>query len=565
MKLDLSALDGAITFNHPSERVSQNERLVASLRKEAKRLVKRRMEGLALYCPLPAAIPFHASQAKWRVIDGSNRAGKTLVGAVCSSRAWLGCDPYDKFVKTNGRGLVIGLDGDHLAQMWAKCSLEGAFKIIKDEHTGLWRAVRPDPNNHRVLDPYDAAYKEKWKDAPPLIPPRMILGRIAWEDRAKGIPRLVRFKNGWTVLFRSSEGKSPRGEHYHMGWIDEQISNENFYVELVRGLVQLGESDKHRPRGIWSATPQDCNLQLYELRERANTGQGDVEAFQLHIDDNPFIPDEEKLEFYNSIPEEERQVRYHGQYAVVLKRVYGEFSATEGGPHGCEPFSIPPDWTRYVGIDPGRRHMGSVFLAVDPEERHVWVYDGFDLLARDADSWAAEIAARQGEQRFEAMVIDQQMGRQHPPGAGLNVAEQFWEALKKVNALPRREGPLAGFYPGSNDIDAREKSLLSWMSIRAYGPFSGTAKLRVMRGMCPKLEKQILRARIDPKTGKRAKTEEDILVGLEYLAAFDPRYYAPEGVKDEQVYDVWHAYQEKLKRKPRGVSARTLSTGIEIG
>lgn len=561
MKLDLSAIESAVRLPPGAEDISR-ERLLRSVRRDVRRLIKRRMEGLVLYQELPACRAFHESNHKWRVLDGSNRAGKTLGAAAEAVRSWLGADPYKKYIPKNGKGLVIGLDGDHIAQMWNKCANEGAFKIIPDEHTGLYRAVRASAVDHTVLDPYDDAHREKWRDSPPLIPPRMIQGNIAWDDKAKGIPRLVKFVNGWQVLFRSSEGKSPQGEHYNMGWIDEQISNEQFYLELVRGLVSLGESHAQRPKGFWSATPQTSNMQLYELRERADTGTGDVAAFQLLIEDNPYIPPEEKLEFYNSLSDDERKVRFHGIYAVVLRRIYDRYDAN--GMHGVEPFEIPDDWARYVVLDPGKRHCGTLFIAVDPEERHMWVYDGFDHQQGDADSWAAEVAERQGPSRFEAMVIDQQMGRQHPPGAGLNVAEQYMAALKRAGCTPRMPGDLAGFVPGTNDVDAREKTLLGMMTPRSFGPFTGEPILKVFRGVLPQLDKQIKRAQIDPKTGKRQKLPEDLLVCLEYISAYNPTYAPPERRDVGNEYAIWKAFQRKRGRQSSS-SPVSIGAGIEIG
>jgi len=518
------------------------------------------MEGMAMYLAFPAAQYFHSCLSKWRVLDGSNRAGKTLAAAAEACRAWLSCDPFNKYIPVNGKSLVIGLDGDHLGQMWAKCAQEGAFKKIKDEHTGAWRAVRGNPLNTDELDPYDDAYREKWRDAPPLIPERMIKGNIGWEDKAKGIPRFVAFTNGWPALWRSSEGKSPQGEHYQFGWIDEQIANEQFYLELVRGLVSTGESEQHKPRGFWSATPQTSNLQLYELRERADAGEGDVGAFSLLIKNNPFISDKEKLEFFYSLPAEEREVRYNGIYTVVLRRLYGAYDAQ--GIHGCEPFPIPDTWTRVLVLDPGRKHAGTVLAAVDPEEKHLWVYDAFEHNHGDAESWAQVIKEKSDGVRYEYMVIDQRMGRQNTVGDSVTVALKYMRALKEVDIEPVQRGPLEGFFKGNDDVSAREKCLLSMLNVRSYGAFSGTPQLKIFKGCSGELDRQIRHAQINPKTGKREKVKEDILVCLEYLAGFNPAYKLPTLDCDTKEDLVWKAFQEKKKRMARQPSRR--SKGISM-
>lgn len=522
----------------------------ADILRLVRKLVTMEGESLRLYRPLPAVVPFHESMATWRVLDGSNRSSKTLSAAVESVRAWLGCDPHDKYIKRNGKSLVVGLDGDHIAMMWQKCAEPGPFSLIRDEQTRQWRSVRTDPNNPLVLDPYDTAYCEKWKDAPPLIPPRMIAGRVAWEDRAKGIPRFVRFTTGWNAHWRSSMGKPPQGQHLNHGWFDEHIENGEFYSETVRGLVPLAhEARQHWPRAIWSATPQTSNYQLIDLRETADAGSDNVHAFKLLIEHNPFVPDDAKRAFFDSLAEDERQVRYFGVAAVAGKRLYPRWDPM--GMHGCVPGKLPPTGARYVVLDPGRQHCGTLFVLVDSEEEHVWVYDGFDLRHGDAAAWAGEVKKRQRDTRFEAFVIDQQMGKQHPPGSGLNVAQQYFAALEEAGVQPRSQGPLGGFFPGTNDVPAREEALLGWLEPRGSGPFSGTAKLQVLRGCLPELEKQVRRAHMslrNPK--KREELQEDLLVCLEYIAAFDPRYRVPVPVEQPEVTrTVLERLHTKLRRK----------------
>lgn len=535
------------------EAIAHNSILLKTLQT----LARRKLEGLRYYLPLPLASRFHACNTKFRIGDGSNRSSKTMTCCVEACRAWLGCDPYDKYVRKNGNSLVVGLDGDHLSMFWRKCAEPGAFSLIPDQDTGLLRSVRPDPQNPLHLDPYDEAYKEKWRDAPPLIPPRLIR-RIAWEFRAKGIPRVVEFKGtDWRVLFRSSEGKPPLGDHYHLVAFDEHLTNNQFYYEAVRGITALGESAQHKPKFIWTATAQAFSPELGDLREAADAGSEHIAGFLFLIADNPYISDEEKQAFYESLPEEERQVRYFGQYAAAQQRVYPLWDRQ--GVHGCEPYDVPRSHTRFVVLDPGQQHCATIFLAVDPQEAFITVYDGFDLRNIDAAEWAHEIGKRQGDIRFEAFIVDQQMGQEHPPAAGLNIAQQYFGALQDANIRPRVEsgGRWGGFFPGSNDVAARSEALLGLMRLRTSGPFSGKPKLRVFRDIIPELDRQIKNARmvfnqakIRRRQGtKRAEQQEDLLVALEYAAAFGPYYHEPESINEKPKNPVWDQYQKKCRRR----------------
>jgi len=523
----------------------------AQLQLALKAIYKHRMEGLRLYMALPHLEPFHACEAMWRIVDGSNRASKTFTCMAECCRAWTGSDPYDKYVRANGKALVVGKESDDVARLWRSVS-ESSFKMIPDEHTGLYRAVRPNPSNPSELDPYDLAYQEKWKDAPPLLPSRCI-GNVAWEDRGKGVPRYVNIKTtGWMTLYRSSNGKATQGDHWNSVHLDEQLLDEDHFKEANRGLAQLAsEPDKHRPKGVWSATSQTTNLQLFDLREAADAGAEHVKAFKTTIEQNPYMTPDAKRAFWETLDDDDRAVRYYGEYALIKAKIYGIYNQRV---HCCDPFPIPGDWCRYVILDPASEHTGTLFVAVDPENTHMYVYDGFDLLNADAVQWAAEVQRRQGDTHFEAFVCDQQMGGNRMPGNlhGNTVARQYFKALEDAGVKPVQLGPMEGFFPGSNDMLAREKALLAMMGVRGMGPHAGTAKLQVMLSMAPeKLHGQIKKAHRDPKTGKRRYGKGircDLLDCLEYAAYFDPQYSEPVPL-DKPKEDAEVTALDMLKRK----------------
>jgi hypothetical protein len=359
----------------------------------------------------------------------------------------------------------------------------------------------------------------------------------------------VKFKTGWTQLWRSSKSDSPQGDWYNIGWFDEQIENEDFYDELNRGLMKAGD----KGFGIWSATPQTSNEQLLDLREKSEAGVKSVLAIRLQLDDNPHITKEAKQEFWDSLSDEQREVRYHGQYAIVGRRIYGMFNVM--GEHGCDAFPIPEDYTRYIILDPGRQYCGTLFAAVDPDEKHVYIYDGFVLRHADAGKWGDLIVQRTGDMRYEAMIIDQNCGRQKTVAQANTVADHYFAALKQRNITPRISGEMRGFHPGTNDVSAREESLLDWMRVRGAPGVEGTCKLQVMRGVMEKLCDQIKRARYDRKRHeKRMKLEEDMLVCLEYLAGFQPYYYEPEvseKASSNPVFDKLKAKRKRVKQSKR--------------
>jgi hypothetical protein len=517
------------------------------------------MEGLALYRPLPVAEGFHRSTARIRLLDGPNQCGKTLAAEVEVARALLGLDPYGKYPKHNGRALAVAHEGDHISQVtWKTLTQPGAFSIIRDEHTQRWRSVRFQSDDPTKLDPYDAAYREKWREAPPLLPERLI--QVAWDDRGRGIPRVVKVPStGWKMLWRSSKGDAVRGVQLHLWHFDEEIGNQDFLPECLRACMRYGG------RGFWSATPQTGGPQLYDLRDQADHGSGGVEAYSLSLIDNPFYTEEEKQAFYDQLSEDEREVRYYGRYPRAGLRVYPMFAVM--GIHGYEFTEVPSNHCRVAAVDPGTQHCGTVFAAIDPDDAHVSVYDAMDLRSADAGRWADEMYRQQGEHAFEAIVMDERAGKQHPMGHAKNIAEHYWEALRRRGIKPRVLGPMSGFFPGSGDVEARQEALLDWMAVRGTGPFAGSPRLKVARGRVPMLERQIKAAQMEmpqygkrTKSNKRMKLQEDVLVCLEYLAAHNPFYREPVKIETEQTSPAWDKYVGFKKRRKERQRRRLAAT-----
>jgi hypothetical protein len=481
---------------------------------------------------------------------GSNRAGKSVAVAAEIARAVTGQDPHDKYRKRDGRVLIVGKDVEHLGNpIWSLLGRPGAFNTVRDRQTGKLRALRPRTDDPARLDPDDLARRAEWRPSEPLIPPRMIRN-IAWEERKRGIPRMVTLTNGWEMWFRSGGSDPPRGIQLDIVWFDEEFDNLAFYAESNARLVD------REGVGIWSATPDVSTPQLAELYERAADSTQNIESFEVQISDNPFLSPEAKEEFRRSLTtEEDLEVKFYGRFSLFGRRVYSCYRPE--GEHGCEPFDIPEDWARYVFLDPGRQRAGTIFAAIDPDEKHIWIYDAFPLKNANANRWAELVAERQGDWKFEAMVIDKRFGRQGRAGQDdRSVAEQYWQALKDHGVEPRVMGPLAGFFAGSDDIMFREEALLDWMRVRECGPFEGSAKLRVFKNICPELHKEIQEAYYDRKRpDKRVKLRlSDLIEALEYGASVAPRYQRPEQipVKTQTAAErMWEKKQKNASRRRR--------------
>lgn len=530
--------DGPYPYHNPAEAGVNRQRAVAALRK----LAAMRMETLALYTAFTVVEPFHASNAIWRILVGGNRSSKTTAGLIEDARAFAGCDPYNKYKPRDGKILLIGLDEKHLADPIARKLFQpGAFKLIRDEITNLPRFLRPDPNNPQQLDPYDEAYREKWFDAPPIIPPRILKRPIAWVDRAAGVPAACHSITDWTIEFRSSKSAPKQGDEIDLGHIDESIVNGQHFVEMSRGLVSRAGL------GIWTATPQNVSHYLRELKRRNERGDQNVYCAIPTIYDNYTISEARREEFVASIPSlAERRIRIMGEFAFTGLACYPTYDPQFV--HGCEPHEVPQDATRYFILDPGYQHCATVFMAVDREEKHKYVYAAFEIRnLSSVHEWAAMVKQHQGPHKFEAAIIDGQAGTQHPMSGGDTLAERYWRALQQAGVSVRTFGPdkTAGFFPGQRDIVAREDAVREMLAVRHEGPFAGTPTLMVSRGCCPELDRQIEYACHNTMNDDKRNYDQpqDLVTSLEYGCAWNLYYHEPESVADDPSLAIWEQFQ----------------------
>lgn len=497
---------------------------------------RRNMEALSLYEPLPSQGAFHASLSSERLLRGSNRGGKTLPAAVEVARAVTGQDPSRKYPLTGGRCFCVGKDETHVGQvMWRKLGRAGAFQIIRDQSTGLWRSYRPWLDGGRASEV---------KPSPPLIPPRLIKS-VSWYDKKEGIPKIVTLHNGWELVFYSSKGTPPNGADIDLAWFDEEIVVDEWYPEIsARLLDRCG-------RFFWSATPQAGTEQLYVLHERATDPalrDGKVEEFVVLLNDNPHISEEQKAAFVQKLSEDERKVRVGGEFIITSFRVYPEFQATV---HCCDFFPVPGDWTRYAAIDPGHQVCAVVFLTVPPPEdqargRHVYVYDELYLRRCDADKFGKAMAERCQGQSMRMFLIDHQAGRQTEMASGETVEVQYSRSLRKHKVTSVAGGHAFAWPP--SDLKAGIESVRDWLRIGE----GGRPTLQILKDRCPNLLHELkyyhFRRQQNRITDEPEKKNNHAVDCLRYLAVSGLRYVRPRvSVKTDD--SAVRAYRDKRKRK----------------
>jgi hypothetical protein len=515
---------------------AQRVRNEALIRKAAVRLAKLKMEALRLYEPLPHIDDFHACRSPERILRGSNRGGKTLGAAVEVARALTGQDPYRKYPEEDGRCFIIGKDGKHNAEvLYRKLCRRGAFKVIQDKKTGLWRSWKPWVKSDKLRE-------DEAKPAPPLIPRRMIK-EISWESLKELNPNVIRLTNGWEIRFFTSLGTPGQGSDVDLVWFDEEIVNGDWYPEVaVRGTVDRGG------RFIWSATAQLGGPQLYDLHLQARDQEEEksprIKEFFAHIDENKFFSDEQREIFYSKLTEEQRRIRIDGEFAFIHYKVYPEFDV-----HLLtDPFEIPSDWTRYAVVDPGRQVCAVLFAAVPPPDhlmsKHVFFFDELYLKNCNSEMLASAMREKTMGSMFQSFIIDYRGARVRMMDSGITIEQQYSEAFKRYEVSSIATGH--AFHWANDDIEAGIMKFRSWLNSTKEGP----PKLKVFRDALPHFEHEIQRYHY--KTDKTGITDKPVYKNnhlcdcARYMAMYEPAYVKPKPRSRKD--DPWRIVKSKLEK-----------------
>lgn len=507
----------------PDIPLGPSQHAVEQMRAVQAELAERRLESLRLYRPMPHQEEFHSCLASERIVLGGNRGGKSLAVAAEVARAVTGQDPYHKYPEKDGNLAIVGRNWPHIGiVIYPILFKAGAFRIIRDEETGEWRSIRSGDD------------KSKSKPAPPLIPPRYIKD-MSWVLKNAGYLNKVELVNGWTIWCFSSEGEPPQGYQADLIWLDEDLNNERWVGECQARLAD------RKGRFVWSAMPHSKNDALIGLCERADkeVENGNdkplIRKFTFRFLDNQFIDDEEKrknIERWSALGIEEVRMRAEGEFTTESTLMYPTFnSSVHIYPRAELPGGqVPPDWTRYVAIDPGHAVMACVFGAIPPDERFLLLYD--ELYIRQCNSliFGEQFADKAREQHFYNFIMDMHGGMLRDLGSGRLPHELYSEELKKRGI--RSQISNHSFTPGSDDIPARTSIVRQMLHIRG----DGTTKLKILEGSCPNLVREMRRYRKKTQTinGQVFVTDEPQTRGdvhavqcMEYLCAYEPKYHQP--------------------------------------
>lgn len=87
----------------------------------------------------------------------------------------------------------------------------------------------------------------------------------------------------------------------------------------------------------------------------------------------PHMSEQEKREFFDSLPPHIREAKYYGRAYAAAGLVYPVYR----GNYEVEPHKIPSDWPRCFAMDVGWNRTAVLWAAFDPETKTWYIYDEY--------------------------------------------------------------------------------------------------------------------------------------------------------------------------------------------
>lgn len=459
---------------------------------------------------------------------------------------------------------ILGRDQDHIGSRIYKFLFQpGHVKLIKDIDTGRLRIYNP-------ADPLDKCRESEAVGAEPIIPERFIVpGSWKWVRGKKGLDVFseVTLINGAVIRAYGTQGQPTMGDEVDGALIDEDLTNEAWLGETQRRLLNRDGWF------IWAVWPQMKNFAVLNLQQRVKNKDPHIKEFTLTFSDNPFATKAQKA----------RSDAMAGSEEEIRRRDFGETLADKltmyqvddemhglGNPDRArelitdvsterrqiifvslrskiekgllcsrqelltqiwdDSHSFPPEWTRYISIDPSNTRTGVVFGVVPPPEvcgvkmgRTVIIENELVREQCNAVDLARDIKEIAGNLSYEAFIMDKRYGRMTHGGRDNTTFENYENAFAGARLYSRLTK--YGFEPGIDVPSFRYRVVREFID-----GSGGVPDLYYVRYHTPHLQHEFQtyrKKRIAAQDGTVQIMDEpanprkyDVMAALEYLLAY---------------------------------------------
>lgn len=152
-------------------------------------------------------------------------------------------------------------------------------------------------------------------------------------------------------------------------WLDE-VGLSSFTLAAWEAVLR--RLSIHQGRVLGTTTLYNLGWLKQEIYDPWEAGDPEIDVIQFDSIENPAFPIAEYLERRQKMPAWKFDLMYRGRYAKPAGMIYCDFNESR---HIVQPFHLPIDWKRFVGVDPGAVNTATVWLAHDKDTDRYYVYN----------------------------------------------------------------------------------------------------------------------------------------------------------------------------------------------
>jgi hypothetical protein len=187
--------------------------------------------------------------------------------------------------------------------------------------------------------------------------------------------RVFTYHDGQTrVIFGSaSNSESLESATAKGAWLDE-AGQDQFRLESWEAIQR--RLSLHQGRVLMGTTVYNLGWLKQQIYDRWRDGDPDYDVIQFESILNPAFPKAEYERAKRTLPGWKFEMFYRGAFSRPAGLIYEDYidaDRTQGG-HLVQPFDLPAEWPRHVGIDFGAVHTALVWLAHDPAANVYYAY-----------------------------------------------------------------------------------------------------------------------------------------------------------------------------------------------
>lgn len=363
---------------------------------------------------------FHRSRARFRMLSGGNRSGKTATSLVELAALVRGLHPHRPWF------------GPVIAMVFCVSRQQAAMVV---QRKLLVASEIPGVMHDQPMIP---SYEINWEES----------GSIKVGFR---VYYVVALKNGSLIYFSWADSeetaKRIQGVKADIIYIDEAAGDRNLVVECLNRLKDSITANRGGWSGCmwWGATGTMINEGFEEYRNRCmNPMEPDWEYFQIRAGENPAVSAEANELVGGFMTEEEKAIRLAGDStAGELVQIYGRQWRDDRHLHKPD-YEPSPEDNLWLGYDPGMDHPTGLMIAAINRDAPltlnvVWYLDHF---RKTMDEDAAALAAYLRGRRLAGVVYDTVMNNTDKRGASTLTLMQESFAAAGIT-------PLCGYFAAS--------------------------------------------------------------------------------------------------------------------